>query len=865
MNSLLKVALLSLSAMIVSTVVLPTPVSAVEIPAGFQIETLAAGLDKPTTMAFTPDGRVFIAEKEGKVKVYKNGAILATPLITLTDINSVSDHGILGIAVDPQFATNGYVYLSYTYEPNPADIWAQKTARIVRIKVIGDVASESSKVVIVGKVSGTAAQPSCDYFPIDADCMPSDSPSHSAGGLRFGPDGKLYATIGDGAGFESVDPRALKSQNIDNLAGKVLRINTDGTAPTDNPFYNGNVNANRSKVFAYGFRNSFRFNFRPTTGALYAGEVGWKLFEEINVVKRGSNYGWPCREGFIKQDEYNCPVTGYTDPLFALDHSPGTAAITGGSFPTQNVYPTEYMQNYFFADVTGNAMYRMVVNPNDTLVSVEKFFDNAMGPVDIITGPDGKIYYLTIYDGKLRRLSYSTANRAPIAKITATPLTGAAPLVVNFSSTGSSDPDGNPLTYVWNFGDGTNSTLANPAHTYAANGNYTASLTVNDGKGGTNTQELVIRVAPSDANNIVPKHVKTVVSPVPTYIGGDAIITTTVSNSGAANPMIVDIEVYNTAGELVAQKVLEDVTIPTNGTKDFVFTWFPDNIGDYRVTVGLFQKNWAGLYEWTNEALKFNVQNRAPVTPPTQTPFKLELGNVVVTPIPGKAGEPVAINVDVRNSGGVGTGLVDIEVYKDGVQVGQKFTDNVLFAQNELQHFTYNFTPATAGTYKVSVGLFNQNWQGAFSWNADVFDIAVTTGTVTPPPASSTYVFENALAAGWENWSWDTTASFTDKIAVTHNSVWAGFFLHSNGFSTIGKNTLHFEITGQAADSAAMQVLVYGENGNVIATKGLSGNKVYDIALTELNAANKLITGIAFQGQTGVKPKPFTLDNISFK
>ncbi len=460
---------------------------------------------------------------------------------------------------------------------------------------------------------------------------------------------------------------------------------------------------------------------------------------------------------------------------------------------------------------------------------------------------------------------YSDANTniAPVAKISATPLTGASPLQVTFSSEGSYDENNDALTYTWETGTG--KTFFGPilVYTYPTDGNYTATLTINDGRGSTDTKEIVIRVGTSNTNNIIPSHVKTVVNPVPTYIGGDAIITTTIANRGAANPMIVDMEVYNEQGIKVAQKIFEDVTIPANGTKDFTFTWFPDNIGNYRVTIGLFQQNWVGMYEWTNEALNFAVIRRAPGGGTDNVPFKLNLEGVAVNPIPAHVGELVTVSTGVRNSGDVGSGLVDIEVYKDGVQIGQQFTDAMLFAKNELQHVVYTFSPKEAGHYKVSVGLFKPHWQGMFSWNQDVFDITVVAPIVVDP-SPSVVVFENNLAQGWDNWSWDTDVWMNDKINVNFKSAWAGLFLHTNGFSTLGKNTLHFEISNQANDDQKMQILMYGESGKVIATKQLSGNHAYDIPLTELDAANKLITGFAIQGQTGITPQPFSIDNIKF-
>ena len=272
-----------------SILALTAPVFAqAALPAGFELETITGGLVLPTPVAFAPDGRIFIAEKGGAVRIFENGALLPTPFLQLTDLNDYADHGLLGIALDPDFSVNGYVYLLYTYENTPGQNYeGSKTGRLVRVTANGNVADLGTMTVLVGTVGGDATKPSCEDFAVTDDCIPTDSPSHSVGGLRFGPDGKLWATLGDGASYNFVDPLALRAQNIDSLAGKILRLNPDGTGPSDNPFYNGDPNANRSKVFGYGLRNAYRFNFRPSNGTLYIGDVGWFFTFPISAALLG--------------------------------------------------------------------------------------------------------------------------------------------------------------------------------------------------------------------------------------------------------------------------------------------------------------------------------------------------------------------------------------------------------------------------------------------------------------------------------------------------------------------------------------------------------------------------------------------------
>ncbi|RJQ36308.1 PKD domain-containing protein, partial [Candidatus Parcubacteria bacterium] len=463
---------------------------------GFEVETVASGFVLPTAMAFAPDGRIFIAQKGGTVRVVKDGVLLPDPVITLTDINTFGDRGLIGIATDPNFLSNGYLYLSYTYENTPGSNFSgSKTGRIVRVTMAGDSADESTKIVLVGTVDGNATSPSCDDFPVTADCIPSDSPSHSVGGLRFGPDGYLYATLGDGAHFDFADVKSLRAQNIDSLAGKLLRINPDGTAPSDNPFFNGDPNANRSKVYAYGLRNAFRLNFHPITGALYLGDVGWSTWEEINHVVPGANFGWPCWEG-NGLTTHNCTAASdVAAPLYTYAHnSAGAGSVTAGAFPTGGAYPSTYDHSFFFGDYAQNFIKRLVLDANGNFVSVADFMDDPNGPVDISTGPDGNIYYLAIYTGDLMRLTHTTGNRRPVPNISATPTSGLAPLEVTFSSAGSSDPDGDGLSYAWNFGDGGTSALANPVYTYAANGTYSATLTLTDIHGSAASKTVIVTV-----------------------------------------------------------------------------------------------------------------------------------------------------------------------------------------------------------------------------------------------------------------------------------------------------------------------------------------------------------------------------------
>jgi glucose/arabinose dehydrogenase len=466
---------------------------------GFVADTVAAGLDTPTAFAFAPDGRVFIAEKPGIVRVVKNGALLTTPFYTVPNVNNFHDRGLLGIALDPNFASNGYVYLSYTYDNNPANIGAAKTDQIIRVTASGDTALANSQFVLAGSVVGSAAQPSCENLPLTADCIPTDGDSHSMGSLHFGPDGMLYAAVGDGASYFSVDPLALRAQDVNRYPGKILRLNPqNGQGLPDNPFAICNpscdLTSTRSKVWALGVRNDFRFNFNPATGVIVSGDVGWDTWEELNRIAKGANLGWPCYEGVAQQPGYaafaQCQslysAGGVTPPIYQYGHANpgGEAAIGGGFTGTNNSYGVPFQNAYWFADYAQNTISVAKLDASDQILagSMSNITNSADGPVDLETAPNGDVYYLAINTGELRHLTYYGGNRPPAAVATSDKTAGTAPLTVQFNGAASSDPDSNPITYDWDFGDGTpHDTAVNPSHVYTVNGAYTARLTVSDG------------------------------------------------------------------------------------------------------------------------------------------------------------------------------------------------------------------------------------------------------------------------------------------------------------------------------------------------------------------------------------------------
>ncbi|HJX26455.1 MAG TPA: PQQ-dependent sugar dehydrogenase, partial [Thermoanaerobaculia bacterium] len=289
--------------------------SAATLPTGFTESLVANGLSNPTAMAFAPDGRIFVTQQGGQLRVIKNGALLGTPFVTVT-VSSSGERGLLGVAFDPDFATNQYVYVYYT-ATSPAI-----HNRVSRFTASGDTAVPGSETII-----------------LELDNL-SSATNHNGGALHFGPDGKLYIAVGENA-------NGANSQTLGNLHGKILRINKDGSIPTDNPFYGSASGVNRA-IWALGLRNPFTFSFQRGTGRMLINDVGQNTWEEINDGIAGSNYGWPSTEGPTSNSAYRGPIYWY-------GHGSGSTtgcAITGGAFynPVTQQFPADYLGDYFFAD-----------------------------------------------------------------------------------------------------------------------------------------------------------------------------------------------------------------------------------------------------------------------------------------------------------------------------------------------------------------------------------------------------------------------------------------------------------------------------------------------------------------------------------
>ena len=479
--------------LLLSTMDQVTPVAeAATLPPGF-VDSFVATVDKPTALAFTPDGRLLAASQPGKLFVVQQNGAKNEALDLSSSICSNVERGLMGIAVDPSFASNHYIYLYYTFKkypsaPDPCPLYDPAmylpVNRVSRFTLPdNNVISLASQLILL-------------------DNIPQLGGYHNAGDLQFGKlDNLLYISVGDGS-------NAPYGQRKDRLAGKILRIEPDGDIPPGNPFVGesgsgrcgnpagGSDTGTCQEIFAYGLRNPYRIAFRPGTNQFYINDVGQDTWEEISASQAGANYGWPCREGkhdFRTTANYGCdPFPSTIDPIFEYQHGaqiPGTTsptnclAVTGGAFVPGGLWPG-YNGAYIFADYVCDGLFRLTQSGNTYTAS--DFASGVDGPTHILFGPynNTQALYYTSRNGKqVRRIVYSTT---PSAVISANPTYGLLNLDVTFSAVGSTDPGGQSLVYDWNFGDGASfiggvSQTVN--HIYTVGGIYTATLVARNANG----------------------------------------------------------------------------------------------------------------------------------------------------------------------------------------------------------------------------------------------------------------------------------------------------------------------------------------------------------------------------------------------
>ncbi len=419
------------------------------LPDGFYEQQIVGGLVIPTSFAVASDGRIFITEKKGIVRVVEDGVLQPDPFIDLSnEVNDAADRGLMGVTVHPDWPAQPYVYLAYTYDPPEARGFpptGARVSRVLRLRASADnlnVHEQGSGVVVLGTNStfaniGNPEQG--DEFPFSCldengmfvqDCLPAEGTAHTVDFLKFAADGSLFVSLGDGIVNSKGNWRA---QDINSLAGKILRIDPiTGAGYATNPFYDGDLNANRAKVYALGLRNPFRFTFAPSTGELVVGEVGNSTWEEINRGAPGANFGWPCYEGEERMTDWAIcdPLFSGAAPvtfgLYTYAHSvqPQRGAAIGGDFYTGKLYPAAYRGAYFFTDFNGGVITAMHFDASGGY-TLQDFATSVPGPVQISMGPDGNLWMLYIATGELVRLAYQGAGTAAAATPTLSPAAGA--------------------------------------------------------------------------------------------------------------------------------------------------------------------------------------------------------------------------------------------------------------------------------------------------------------------------------------------------------------------------------------------------------------------------------------------------------
>lgn len=517
----------------------------------FQKVTLDGAPDQPMELDVAPDGTVFYISRSGTVHmIHSDGEVHDIAALRVYD---GGEDGGIGLALDPGFAANHWIYLNYS----PAG--TAEVNRVSRFTLNGDTLDLASEKKIIEVPA---------YRNVD-------EPGHTGGYLAFGPGGNLYIGPGDDTnpngsdGYAPIDERAGREHfdaqrsaaNTNDLRGKILRIHPepDGTytIPSGNLFAPGTAKT-RPEIYAMGFRNPFRFSVDKDTGWISVGDYGPDAGSananrgpegtvEWNLIKQPGFYGWPyCVGDNIPFNDYNF-ATGTSGAKFTcsapVNNSPNNTGLTtlpaakpatiwydyhasaqfpeidccGGAAPmggpfyhfdatstSDRKFPEYFDDTPFFYEWSRNFVKELRLDSSGNLLKINKFVAQLAprAPIDMKFGPDGAMYLAEWGNGfghnntddGIYRVDYVGGNRAPIVKATATPDSGQAPLTVAFSSAGSSDPDGDAITYAWDFGDGGTSTGASPSHTYTASGTYTARLTVRDAGGKTSAATVTVVV-----------------------------------------------------------------------------------------------------------------------------------------------------------------------------------------------------------------------------------------------------------------------------------------------------------------------------------------------------------------------------------
>jgi hypothetical protein len=501
--------LLSLALLVLPFSVVAQTLDAYAVPTGFTDQVIT-NVTEPVALAFTPDGRLLITTKPGKLFVYNSTTRTTTQALDLSGFSchgkpGSDERGMLGVAPDPAFAQNSFIYIYYTASPG-----GSCKNRVSRFTLpSNNVVSPSSEVILLD-----------NFF---------SAVFHQGGDLQFGRDGFLYVSVGDAhcfmsAGCGKSNP-AAQDRGVPN--GKILRITTSGAPAPGNPFMGaGSTRCGKTggklggpdcqEVYAYGFRNPFRISLDPNASGtrIFVDDTGENTNEEVNVLQAGANFGWPLCEG-------SCSRSGVVNPVFSYSHSGGGGAITGGAVVPSNIgWPAPFPGAYLFGDYVRGNVYR--ITPSGGGFGGMTTFGSGSSVTDVIFGPNGacgQALYFDSLGGSVHKVvgpgSGGSCN-PPVASFTTDPgpftqpdptnrvsycslqssVAGTPPFTVGFDGSGSQDPQRLALTYMWDFGDGSTATTSTPttSHTYTARGAFTASLTVRNSQGRSSANSAVATI-----------------------------------------------------------------------------------------------------------------------------------------------------------------------------------------------------------------------------------------------------------------------------------------------------------------------------------------------------------------------------------
>jgi glucose/arabinose dehydrogenase/chitodextrinase len=439
-----------------------------------------SGLDNAIALAFAPDGRIFFAERNtGQIRIIEGGILVPGPFYTLSNTRTEGERGLLGLALDPAFATSPYVYAYQTFDDGPNGI----VNRIVRILADGNTGVSLEEIF--------RTPPLSDW-------------NHNGGVIGFGPDGKLYAVVGE-------NNRRELSQDPTDSMGKVLRMNPDGSPPPDNPFY-GNLSWHQL-VYTYGHRNMFGLAFHPETDEVFVTENGPGCNDEVNLLVPGRNYGWGPSESCGPSADINTTNRDGPDPVLPVWWSHDTIAPTNAAIHDGPGFPA-WQGDILMGDFNTRTLRRLnLVPPDYASVDAEEVHVAPNYILDVEARPDGSIWFTT--PSTIYRLWDSGV--PPEAAFDANPNPVVVGNPVEFNASTSSDPDGMIDSYVWDFNDGNTGTGEIVSHPFASAGTYNVSLTVTDNESYSDTAHLEIVV--TDGPTPMPPVARFTANPNPVVVG----------------------------------------------------------------------------------------------------------------------------------------------------------------------------------------------------------------------------------------------------------------------------------------------------------------------------------------------------------